>query len=282
MHRFVRRNVVDPLPIQRPIAAMILECTECHTRYLVPDTAVGAEGRTVRCANCKHSWFQPPAPLDLSAGAETQAPPNAPDPQPIAEVPPTPHATTAPMTSARATAQQSSAASTFVDPLVDPSVEPRRRRDYDAFAHRAPFKPRRNPARRWTAAAIVAGVSMLVGTGAILYTGAPGIAAQIGLPIGASESPLTLVHNPIDRRVLSSGNELFSISGAVRNPTSESQRVPNIRAELRDAQGRRVYDWTIEPPNRVIAPGGSVEFNSARLDIPPNSNMLELTFASGI
>lgn len=253
---------------------MILECTECHTRYLVPDTAVGAEGRTVRCANCKHSWFQPPAPLDLSVSTETQASPSAHDPQPIAATPPA--------TAARATVQASGAARTFVDPLVDPSVEPRRRRDYDAFAHRAPFKPRRNPVRRWTAAAIVAGVSMLVGTGAILYTGAPGIAAQIGLPIGASESPLTLVHNPIDRRVLSSGNELFSISGAVRNPTSESQRVPNIRAELRDAQGRRVYDWTIEPPNRVIAPGGSVEFNSARLDIPPNSNMLELTFASGI
>ncbi len=256
---------------------MILECTECRTRYLVPDTAVGAEGRTVRCANCKHSWFQPPAPLDLSPRAETEAPPKAPEPQPVAAT-----ASNSPVTAPRATAQPSGAARTFVDPLVDPSVEPRRRRDFDAFAHRAPFKPRRNPARRWTAAAIVAGVSMLVGTGAILYTGAPGIAAQIGLPIGASESPLTLVHNPIDRRVLSSGNELFSISGAVRNPTAESQRVPNIRAELRDAQGRRVYDWTIEPPNRVIAPGGSVEFNSARLDIPPNSNMLELTFASGI
>ena len=261
---------------------MILECTECHTRYLVPDTAVGAEGRTVRCANCKHSWFQPPAPIDLTDAPKVDTQPDAPAPQPIASKPSASidvgaHGPTAPARS-RAPAP----ARTFVDPLSDPTTPHVRRRDFDAFAHQAPFKPRRNPARRWTAAAIIAGVSMLVGTGAILYTGAPGIAAQIGLPISTSESPLTLVHNPIDRRVLSSGNELFSISGAVRNPTAESQRVPNIRAELRDAQGRRVYDWTIEPPSRVIAPGGSVEFNSARLDIPPNSNMLELTFASGI
>ena len=50
---------------------MILECTECHTRYLVPDSAIGADGRTVRCASCKHSWFQAGAPmLDLVARAE--------------------------------------------------------------------------------------------------------------------------------------------------------------------------------------------------------------------
>jgi predicted Zn finger-like uncharacterized protein len=41
---------------------MILECSACHARYAVPDHAIGAAGRTVRCAKCKHSWFEPAPP----------------------------------------------------------------------------------------------------------------------------------------------------------------------------------------------------------------------------
>jgi predicted Zn finger-like uncharacterized protein len=41
---------------------MILQCSECQARYLVPDGAIGAEGRTVRCARCMYTWFQAPAP----------------------------------------------------------------------------------------------------------------------------------------------------------------------------------------------------------------------------
>ena len=48
------RHVAPP----KASSAMIIACPACHTRYVVPDTAIGIDGRTVRCAKCKHSWFQ--------------------------------------------------------------------------------------------------------------------------------------------------------------------------------------------------------------------------------
>lgn len=60
---------------------MIIACPACRTRYVVPDTAIGIDGRTVRCAKCKHSWFQDGPVLEPSTTAE---------PAPAEEVAPPP------------------------------------------------------------------------------------------------------------------------------------------------------------------------------------------------
>lgn len=263
--RLAHLLMIRPVQAKDRRRPMILECTECSARYLVPDAAIGAEGRTVRCANCRHSWFQPPALLDLSARApavEPQAP--VPVPRPVAAAAP------------QAGPARPSEVRSFVDDAV---IE---RHDFDPFAHRPPFRPRRNPAKRWTAAAVVAGLSMTLGAGAILYSGAPGIAAQLGLPIGDADTPLRFTDKMIDRRDMGTGSELFAVSGKVVNPTATRQRVPDIRVELRDAQDRVVYNWMITPRTRSLGPSGVVEFNSGRVDVPASSKVLVLSFARGI
>ncbi|MGT2514329.1 zinc-ribbon domain-containing protein [Sphingomonas panni] len=276
---------------------MILECTQCHMRYLVADSAIGPAGRTVRCAGCRHSWFQPPAMLDLGTTAAVTPPPEparvaqpamadtvaeAPRPRTVAP-PPAAAAPDVPYAEAPRPAPLR-ARSTEPRRYVDPEAERAERGEpINAFAHQAPFVPRRNPARRRTAIAVAAGVAMLAATGGILYTGTPGIAEQLGLPIasGASDALKFAINTP-ERRLLSSGNELFAVSGRIINETGSRQRIPDIRAVLKDSQNRSVYSWTIQPQTRVIGPSGSLSFNSAKLDVPANAKELELSFASGL
>ncbi|WP_093224944.1 MJ0042-type zinc finger domain-containing protein [Sphingomonas sp. NFR15] len=234
---------------------MILECPDCRTRYLVPDTAIGVDGRTVRCANCRHSWFQPGVETVEEDAPEPLAP--APEPEPVEAAPEPPAAPEAPRV--------------YEDASYTRAIDP--------FAHRPPFKPRRNPARRWTLAAIVAGLVMLIAAGIVLYSGAPGLASQLGLPLGPRDTPLRIVSKPIDHHDLDNGSEIFAISGTVLNPTDSRQQVPDIRAELRDEQGRLVYSWTIRPDAMMLAPHGQVGFNSAKLDVPVNAKKLVLSFS---
>ncbi len=88
---------------------MIIACPACSTRYVVPDEAIGIDGRTVRCAKCKHNWYQDGPEL-----AERKA-------EPEASETPTPEST-APETQAPETAA-SDAASAEPDTAVEDTAE---------------------------------------------------------------------------------------------------------------------------------------------------------------
>jgi len=233
---------------------MILTCPACKTRYLVPDAAIGPTGRQVRCASCKHSWFEEPPPFELSntTGAAEQLGASSPPPPPIPAVP----------EPVRSFAEQQPAAVRQPDP----------------FVHEPPFRPRRNHARMLTWAAICFAVVAMGATLALLMLGSNGFAERLGLT--RSESPLKIeVTNKPDREPMANGSERLIVSGRIVNPTSEPQPVSNIRAELRDAQGRTVYSWMIASPVQVLPPNASANFDTAAVDFPRASQKLNLDFA---
>lgn len=276
---------------------MIIACPACSTRYAVPDSAIGVDGRSVRCAKCGHNWFQHGP--DIAAPAETAPATTAPVPQPAPVPPPAPAPAPEPVAAPQpepepepVTPPPAANAEPDIPPLprpVPPVSRPIAATYADdsladrpsSFSHEPPFRPRRNPAKLWMIGAAAFALIASGAAAAIYAFGLPDFVTSYSLPFAEVEPDLQIDFPPArqERRTLPNGTEYFSASGTIRNLSQSAQDVPPMLVVLRDAQDRVVFNWIINPPVDTLQPGQSADFRQAMVDVPRSATSAEIAWA---
>ena len=261
----------------------------------------------MRCAKCRHSWFQTgpqigPEPEPSLAPPPLVSPPVVQAPLPS---PPPPLATPAP-----APAVMAEPVLEGPDPIPAPdheepappagyqAEENQQQTDYTGednwagkdngagddnwedsyFDHEPPFHRRFNRARLWMIAAVIFALAAVAAIVAVAQFGLPAWVPFRHEPFAEAQPGLTLDFpaNRQDRRTLPNGSEFFGASGTVTNISKNRRTVPGILIVLRDAHQRIVYSWEVATPKRQLGPGESETINEAATDIPKSAKVAEI------
>lgn len=229
---------------------MILICPSCSTRYLVDALSIGETGRTVRCARCNRSWFQPPAPKQSFETFESRSdePPVLRKPQRVRPIPKGSNL-----------------------PALPGSVRPRR------------------PWLGWAILALVIvgiGIAGLLLRKEIVASWPPSSRLYawtdqvVGDGQGSAESEAFRlnIRNLQSERGREAGKPILLVSGEVVNDGSTERDLPRLRVALTDASGAEIYHWTVTLAKDAIAPGGAIPFSTQLPDPPENATSLSVRF----
>ena len=246
------RPLLPETPIPFRHDPMILSCPACQTRYLVDEKALrGSAGRTVRCANCAHTWHQsaPSEPYADEEAAELER-----RIEPALEVPPRPGAS--PITSFNIPERS----------LLVPEPAGRKRT--------------RRVAIRWLvlgvlfALAILAGVVVARGAVVPIWPPAGRLFTLAGLPVALSWSGLK-----IGKLMPTRSLDGVTIEGDITNTGYTTRDLPRLRVALHDVD-QEVPFKIIDPPQLRLAAGAVAHFKTP-LEHPEDAatRVVVVTFA---
>lgn len=266
---------------------MILTCPACATRYVVDPKAIGASGRTVRCARCHNSWHQD-VPEDLP-------PPRLTRPAPFEDEPPPPV-----MPTVSSSYEDRPAFDPFAEPDPEPEDEPE---DEPEIADTMPsFMARPEPiggSRHlpalhqpkprisklmigWAALALVV-ILLFAG---LWFARTPLVAvwpplgrlyALAGIPVDAPSVGLEVKNlTPAFSRI--DNTPTLVVTGEVVNHAGGVRKVPSLRVSLVNAKKETLKTWDFTIGRDELLAGETAPFQTSIANPPTDASSAVVVF----
>jgi predicted Zn finger-like uncharacterized protein len=258
---------------------MIISCPECRGRFRIDPTALGTDGRTVRCGKCAHSWLQkPPPPEPRTVGGIASESESSAAARVFGEAEPA--FDTSGAETARGEFDESEAVSApAVSAEDEASVRSRRRTRPTAAAKRS---------GRWPAVVAWMGLVLVVaGLAGGLYVYRDGVmdtwpeTAALYDQLDLAQPGFGLVLAPPQARQTSvDGKTSLVIEGRIENPTKRERIVPKtLRLQLLDKNQRELQVETFDAPARRLLPAQSIPYKFELKDPAEKRDVLLISFA---
>lgn len=294
---------------------MLISCPECATTFSVPDGAIGAKGRTLKCAKCGHKWHYSPETGGSFGLSESSLPPPPEHPpvpdfgadvgghdfdrgpsyggdQAVAEYASADHDPNdfdgAPAAAARAAAafdlsgdlDEADDGHGVGDMRTTRSHEPIPK----MFSGPTTTRRKSGTAGLWLLVVLI----LLAGAGGAAYymqdkvvalwPPAETIFTRLGVRTSKPGAALQLRQAGVPERVVVDNVDVLLVRGVIANPTAKPQPVPPMSLELLN-KAKKVVQKKVElPPVATLAPGGSAGFKIELKHPDPDAESIQLTF----
>jgi predicted Zn finger-like uncharacterized protein len=230
---------------------MLIVCPSCASEYMIDPGRLGAEGRTVRCAGCKSTWFVSPEPKRRADAAIADG------------------------------ASDGQAQEDRHDPFAGRDgprfeAEAGERQAWAEAGASGRFETAAGRAARLSACAgpLLLVVAVLAIGAAVwerarivrLVPAAAALYAGIGLPVNLRGLAFRGVRSEL---VGAGADRVLVVEGEIANMSGRDAPVPPIEIGLKAAEGQMLYTWSNDPPRRSLGQGEAVPFR-ARLAAPPD------------
>ncbi|MDG1708545.1 MAG: zinc-ribbon domain-containing protein [Emcibacteraceae bacterium] len=265
---------------------MILTCPECKSRYVVSPNALLPHGRTVRCAKCKHNWFEkkpeenveivPPQNLEEDVSPDSSSEPTE---NPENEV-----------------------SNDIADESTDfdfPISKPRKRKRPIAKSSNLPALQNQkygSSKMGWISLVvfITALISLFLIFQEFISTNLPAskrLYTAVGLDqVQSTNDPEKPIEEPLEDRLkigpleISRANirnvDNLIIKGYVENISGGNQVLPELKITLLNEQRRAIREWTFKAIKSQAAPEEQVTFETSLPNPPATARDVSVIFAT--